>query len=69
MNKVIKTQDLVNFCGGCNNQITLRRFVTVDEAESFDSAWERRNELRGDPLFSRQIYLGRCSCSNVYLLK
>ena len=67
MNKVIKTNDLVNFCGGCNSQITLQRFVAVDEMESFDSAWERRNELSNDDLFSRQVYLGRCMCGNIFL--
>ena len=69
MNKVIKTNDLVNFCGGCSWQIHLQRFIAVDEAELFESAWERRHEAATDELFSRSIYLGRCLCGNVFLHK
>ena len=42
MNKVIKTDKLVNFCGGCNNSITSVKFVAVDECESLEKAMERR---------------------------
>lgn len=61
MNKVIKTKNYSNFCGGCNNTILMHRFVQVDEGQSFESAWEQKNEE------GRERFLGFCLCGNIYL--
>ena len=67
MNKIIKTDKLVNFCGGCNNQVDLHRFVQVDEAQPFEEAWEQRHKNENDELFKRMRAMGFCLCGNVYL--
>ena len=65
--KVVKTDDAVNFCGGCNNQVVMSKFIAVDEGEEINKAWERRNENANDEVFKRSRYMGFCSCGNVYL--
>ena len=67
MNKIIKTDKQVNFCGGCNNQITLKRFIKIDEGETIDSAWERRHENEGDELFKHTRFMGFCLCGNIFI--
>lgn len=67
MNKVIKTKNYSNFCGGCNNTVILKRFVQVDEGQSFEIAWKQKNENEGDELFKRKRFLGFCMCGNIYL--
>ena len=67
MNKIIKTKDLNNFCGGCNNTVELHRFVQVDEGEPIESAWERRHENENDELFKHTRFMGFCLCGNIYI--
>lgn len=66
--KIIKTNKLVNFCGGCNSHIVLQKFIAIDEGESINEAWERRQENEGDELFKRRRMMAFCLCGNVYIL-
>ena len=59
--KVIKTDKLNNFCGGCNNSVILGQFFKADENESMQSAWDRADEP------GRTMFIGMCVCGNVYL--
>lgn len=66
MDKVIKTENRVNFCGGCNSSVVLDKFIQFDELETKESAWERRGENSNDELFARTKYLGFCLCGNIF---
>ena len=67
MNEVIKTDKLNNFCVGCNNTVTLQRFIAIDEGQSLEDAIESKDKNKGDELFSREIFVGRCLCGNVFI--
>ena len=67
MNEVIKTKDYVNFCGGCNNNVSLQRFLALDEKQTIDDALEQRDKHKGDALFSRELFVGRCLCGNIFV--
>ena len=67
--KVIKTDKLIEFCGGCNNSIVLKKFIQVDENQLFERAWLDRYENEEDELHRRIRIIGFCLCGNIYLLK
>lgn len=67
MGKIIKTENLVNFCGGCNNQVHLKKFIQVEESQTLEEAWEKRHENEGDNVFTRVRLMGFCLCGNVWL--
>ena len=67
MKKIIETDKYSNFCGGCNNTVTLQRFVALDEGETTESAMNRIHENENDELFKRERFIGFCLCGNVYL--
>jgi len=67
MSEIIKTEKFTNYCKGCNNQVELQKFIAVDEAQSFEEAWEHRHENENDELFKRIRFIGFCLCGNVWL--
>ena len=67
--KIIRTKFFINFCSGCNNQVTLQKFIAVDEAEEFSKAMERRRENADDDLFCRTRFMAFCICGNVFIGK
>ena len=66
--KVIEVEgDVMTFCGGCNNQITMKKFIAVDEGQTFEDAWKHRDDNESDEIFIRRRFMGFCLCGNVYL--
>lgn len=45
--KIITAENLVNFCGGCNSQLKLEKFIQVDETQTLEEAWEMRHKNEG----------------------
>ena len=67
MAEIIKTEDFLNFCGGCNNSVRMRKFVVVDEGEPLEEAVKKMNENQDDEIFKRKRFMGFCICGNVWL--
>ena len=67
MEKIIKTEHLANFCGGCNNTVILKRFIQIDEDQLLEEAWKEKYKNENDELFKRLRFMGFCLCGNVYL--
>lgn len=67
MNDIIRTENLVNFCSGCNNSIALNKFVQVDEGQTLEDAWRDKFKDEHDVCFKRIRWMGFCSCGNIFI--
>ena len=66
--EIIYTNFQINFCGGCNNTVELKKFVMVDESETQEEALEKQENNIDDVLHKRRRFMAFCLCGNVYLL-